>query len=253
VLDLRSRLGDPPPIRGQAPWHNHEYVKGWGVFGLPFDSGHVLALRVFPENDFAPYRTLWHRDPQGAWSIYVDGPRLDTACSRYYGAACKHTGYAHLDLNWIGPATLQVTMDAPSLDWTLTANSTRALGPLNAIGRALPLGSWRPRSLLRAREHLAAALGMGHLQLSGVMPSGHVGILMPQEMYVVERSRASLEGADLGQPARLRENPSIGGVPLPARGVLAIGQALWKVRDPVEYERTRRETAEHGQQSSPRA
>jgi hypothetical protein len=92
MLDLASTLGDLPEKRGQAPWPEHEYVKGWGLFGLPFDSGHVLALRVFPQSDFGPYRRVWHRDPAGGWSIYVDGPRLDTACPRYYGAACAHTG-----------------------------------------------------------------------------------------------------------------------------------------------------------------
>ncbi len=92
MLDLASRLSDTPAVRDRAPWPGHEYVNGWGVFGLPFDSGHALALRVFPDNDFAPYRTLWHRDPNGGWSIYVDGPRLDTACPRYYGAACDYTG-----------------------------------------------------------------------------------------------------------------------------------------------------------------
>jgi hypothetical protein len=55
MLDLSSRLSDIQVVRGQAPWRNHEYVKGWGVFGLPFDSGHVLALRVFPENCFGAY------------------------------------------------------------------------------------------------------------------------------------------------------------------------------------------------------
>ncbi len=79
MIDLAAMLRDLPAVRGRAPWPGHEYVKGWGVFGLPFDSGHVLALRVFPENDFAPYTTIWHRDPAGRWAIYVDGPRLDTA------------------------------------------------------------------------------------------------------------------------------------------------------------------------------
>ncbi len=65
AVSLSAKLSDLPAVRGHAPWPNHEYVKGWGVFGLPFDSGHVLALRVFPENDFSPYRTVWHRDPGG--------------------------------------------------------------------------------------------------------------------------------------------------------------------------------------------
>ncbi|SRR5712692_310799 len=74
-VSLSAQLPDLPVVRGHAPWPGHEYVKGWGVFGLPFDSGHVLALHVFPENDFSPYRTVWHRDPGGRWSIHVDGPR----------------------------------------------------------------------------------------------------------------------------------------------------------------------------------
>ena len=52
-IDLAAELKDLEPRRGRFPWPNHEYVRGWGVFGLPFDSGHYLALRVFPENDFA--------------------------------------------------------------------------------------------------------------------------------------------------------------------------------------------------------
>lgn len=243
MLDLSSRLSDIPTVRGRAPWPHHEYVKGWGVFALPFDSGHVLALRVFPENSFGPYRTLWHRDPSGSWSILVHGARLDTACPRYYGAACDRTGYARIGLTWTGPSSLQVTMDAPSLDWTLTASSTRLLGFLNSISVALPLATWRAASLVRARERVARELGMGHLQMSGVMPSGHTGTLMPQQMYFIDDSRATLDGVDLGLPVRLQDNPRIGDVALPARGVLAIGQAVWQILDPTEYERTRSETA----------
>jgi hypothetical protein len=242
MLDLSSRLSDIPARRGRAPWPNHEYVKGWGVFGLPFDSGHVLALRVFPENDFGPYRTLWHRDPSGSWSIHVDGARLDTACPRYYGAACEQTGYAHIGLTWTGPASLRVTMDSPSLEWTLTASSTRLLDFLNLISAALPLATWRPRSLVLARERLARNLGMGHLQMSGVMPSGHIGTLMPNQMYFIDNSRATFDGVDLGRPVQLQDNPRIGDVPLPARGVLAIGQGVWGILDQAEYERTRSET-----------
>ena len=162
----------------------HEDVKGWGVFALPFDSGHVLALRDFPENDFGPYRTVWHRGPAGRWSIHVDGPRLDTACPRCHGPACDFTGHAQIGLTWAGPATLHVSLDSPALDWTLTATSTRLLGFLNMISAALPLVTWRRPPLVRARERLASAPGMGGFRLSGTVPSGHRGTLIPQ------RSRA---------------------------------------------------------------
>jgi len=246
MLDLRQELADIPAVRGQAPWPGHEYVKGWGVFGLPFDSGHVLALRNFPENDFGPYRTLWHRDPGGHWSIYVDGPRLDTACPRYYGPACDFTGFGRLDVEWVGPATLSVHMDSPALEWQLTATQTPLLRFLNSIAGAFPVSSWRSPTMLRTRETMARALGAGRLQLSGVMPSGHTGTLMPQRMYFVDDARATLNGVDLGRPTRLRDNPTIGEVPLPARGVLAIGQGVWQILDPVEFDRTRSQTSAPG-------
>lgn len=239
TVELSRELARLPELWGRAPLPEFEYVKGWGVFALPFDSGHVLALRVFPESDFGPYRTVWHRDPGGSWSIYVDGPRLDTACPRYYGAACQFTGHARIGLSWQGPATLRVTMDTPALEWTLTATETRPLRFLNSMSAAMPLASWRWPPLIRMRERLAGMLGMGRLQLSGTMPSGHAGTLMPQRMYYVDTSRAILDGIDLGRPARLEVNPKIGEVALPARGVLAIGGGVWRIRDHAEYDRTR--------------
>ncbi|MFV8052415.1 hypothetical protein [Mycobacterium sp. 48b] len=197
MLNLASPLSNLPERCGQAPWPGHEYVKGWGVFGLPFDSGHVLALRVFPENDFGPYRTVWHRDPAGRWSIFVHGDRLDTACPRYYGPACTYTGFDEITLDWTGPASLRVTVADAALDWTLTATAGPVLRALNAVSRRLPLSTWRPRPLVRAREMLAAGLGMGQVRMTGVMPSGHVGTLMPQQMYFIEEASATLGGVDL--------------------------------------------------------
>jgi len=243
VVDLATKLRDLPGRRGEPPWAGYEYVKGWGVFGLPFDSGHVLALRVFPENDFSPYRTLWHRDPGGRWSIFVDGARLDTACPRYYGPACNHIGHAHIDVEWTGPASLRVSMDAPRLEWTLSVTETRTLRALNSMSPRLPSWTWRSGPLVRAREFIARSLlGMGDIGLSGEMPSGHVGILMPECMYFIDETTAILDGADLGRAARVSPNPRIGEVALPTRGVLAIGQGAWEILDPDEYERTRAET-----------
>ena len=65
-----------------------------------------------------------------------------------------------------------------------------------------------------------------------MMPSGHVGKLMPERMYLVQDSTACLDGVDLGRPVRLPANPVIGEFRLPARGVLVKGGAVWDVRPP---------------------
>lgn len=240
MTDLAAKLHDLPGGRDDPPWPDHEYVKGWGVMGLPFDSGHYLALRVFPENDFAPYKTVWHRDPQGRWSIFVDGPRVDTACPRYFGPACAYVGQAAIELTWTGPMSLRVNVPEARLDWTLNATETSLLRGLNAMSARLPTWTWRPRALLRARELLARrVLHMGDLRMSGTMPSGHTGTLMPASMYLIDDATATLDGEDLGRAARVTPTPDIGGFTLPARGVLAIGQAAWPIRDHDEYTRTR--------------
>jgi len=209
---------------------------------MPFDSGHVLALRVFPEGSFGPNLALWHRDPAGRWSIFYDAPRADVACPRYFGAACTTVAPATISVTWTGPRTLQVEVDEPRLRWTMTAHRSPVLGLLNPLMASMPLATWRVSALVRLREKVASMLGLGNLALYGPMPSGHVGLLMPQRMYLVDDADAVLAGADLGSPVRGQENPRIGEFALPARGVIALGQAMWTILDPDEFETTRSST-----------
>lgn len=230
TLDLASALSQVTETHREAPWAGHEYARGWGVQALPFDTGHVLGLRVFPEGNFDPYRALWHREPDGKWAIYVDRQE-PCACTKYYGAACELTGYAAIQVEWTGPAEVRVTMDRPAVVWTFKARTDWRLDLVNSVNAALPLATWRSKLLVRSRERIARALGLGDLRLSGPTPSGHMGTLMPERMYFIDGSTASFDGVDLGRPVHLSENPKIGSVPLPARGVLARGKAMWRIAD----------------------
>src|SRR4029077_2362544 len=96
-------------------------------------------------------------------------------CQRYFAPATDVTGSARIGLDWTGPATLRVTMDSPALEWTLTATSTRILALLNAMSAAMPPFTWRLRPLVRARERLAGAPGMGQLRRSGSQAHGRPG------------------------------------------------------------------------------
>jgi hypothetical protein len=65
---------------------------------------------------------------------------------------------------------------------------------------------------------------------------------MPERMYFINDTIAVLNGEDLGRAARVTPNPQIGDVPLPVRGVLAIGRGAWAILDEDEYTKTRAET-----------
>lgn len=248
VPDLRSELASLPVRIRPAPWRDHEHARGFGVIALPFSSGHVLGLRVFPENDFAPFVTVWHRDPDGAWTIHYDAVRPDVACPRYYGPAAASVRAARIRLAWVGPATLRVTMLEPRLDWTVRMVEPRPFAFVNRVQAKLPWWTWRASAMVRSAEAVARrVLGMGpDFALSARMPSGHDGILMPERIFAIPESSARLRGLDLGTPTLLRTNPRIGEVPLTARPAFAIGRAFWRILDAEEYRRTRREVGADG-------
>ena len=55
-------LQDQPRL----PDGDDERFTGYGVMGMPFASGHYLALRDMVATSVGPaYRAIWHRDPDG--------------------------------------------------------------------------------------------------------------------------------------------------------------------------------------------
>lgn len=225
----------------RSPWEGHETVRGFAVMSLPFTSGHVLAARLIPQSDFGPYSTLWLRRPDGRWSIHVDGPLLEVACPRYWGAAAEVNAFADIDVTWPGPNTARMTVDEPALEWTFTMSQGPVLAFVNAIHAALPLGSWRSSALIAARERLAEhVLGTGPVDLSGRLPNGMPGTMMPGRIYRIHAATARLDGVDLGPPVRAAEVPRLGDFALPSCPLFAVGEAHVETPDRDEYERLAR-------------
>lgn len=239
IPNLKKELECLIPHVAQSQWADHEHVRGYGIFGLPLSTGHNLALRVFPENDFAPYITIWHQTPAGKWTIYYDAIRPDIACPRYYGKAVDHILPAKINLEWQSSSVLTIRMKKPKLEWTVWMEEPRYLRLINSISKRMPFWTWKYDLLLKFREWMAEWLRIGKIKLAGYMPSGHFGILMPQRMYFINRTQIQLEGDDLGQPVIVHPNPKIGDVPLPARGIFSIGEAYWNIMDFDEYQKTR--------------
>ncbi len=60
------------PPAGDA---DEDRFAGYGVMGLPFRSGHVLAMRHFPASSIGPgYTSVWHRTPDGDWTFWQNQP-----------------------------------------------------------------------------------------------------------------------------------------------------------------------------------
>ena len=184
-MDLARELESIELRVGTSPWPDHEYLRGYAAMVVPFSSGHMLGLRVWPENNFAPYVSVWHRTPEGDWSMFNDGPSLETTCPRWWGPAIRRAELARISVAWTGPDELRVEMEDPPLEWTMSMTETPLLKAMNAVCAPLPLWTWKPSGLLRARELMAKKLlGMGDMRLSFMMPSGHAAVIMPERIFL---------------------------------------------------------------------
>jgi hypothetical protein len=235
MASLAEELQLLGPAVQPSPWPGHEWVEGFGVMAMPFTSGHVLVLRAFPRNTFAPYKSVWHRTPDGTWRIFVDGAPLEQACPRYFGAASEENLSARVDLTWTGPMDLEVTAEPPGLRWTMSLTEPAYLRALNAASSRLPEAAWRSSLVLRGMEAMASGLlGMGEMQLSGKVPSGHWATLTPRRMYFVRDAHAELAGLDLGSPVKAAPPPTIGVTRLPSRPAFAVGRAFFRPDQPSQ-------------------
>ena len=228
------------PRTATSPWEDHEHGRGYVVLVLPFSSGHQLGLRVFPENDFAPYVSVWHRPPEKSWSVYVDGPSLETTCPRYWGPVLDSAALTTIDVTWTGPSELRIEMEKPELTWMLSIDAPRALRVMNTVSSALPLSLWTPNSPMdlwgRVVPRFLDALG---IRFPFTTATDHEAVLMAQETYIIDEAEAVLNGRSLGDPVRLTENPTIGDVPLPPEPYFIFGQVHMRITDREEYVRTK--------------
>jgi hypothetical protein len=201
-----------------------ESFRGYGVMGLPFDSGHVLGLRRFPESSIGPgYTSVWHRSPNGRWSFWSTiAPEV--SCARYTGEISGDTRQAGIRLAWPGPYRLMITADDVGLSWEVTFSATPASRVLSALAQRLPGQFLGRESVLRVLGPVAGTLlGAGRLALTGTMPNRQAFHLVPSQVWMVTAGRAQLGATDLGRPAPLPRQATIGDFRIPQKGLLAFG------------------------------
>jgi hypothetical protein len=191
------------------PAGTDERFSGYGVMGLPFRFGHVLALRRFTATSIGPgYASVWHRRPDGSWVLYTDvGP--GRSCPRFFGADAAEAIETRIDLEWLGPYRLRVVVPSVSFEWEVTAAQTAATRLMNAVGRIVPESALRRPSVLSVMSGIAGPLlGAGRVGLRGIVPNGQYFIATPRVLWVITDSRARLGGEDFGLPAPSGPRPA---------------------------------------------
>jgi hypothetical protein len=208
-----------------VPHGTDERFSGFGVMGVPFSSGHLLALRRFPVSTVGPaYNAVWHRDPEGRWTM-ASTVAPEESCPRYFGDAVDRQLVADVRLDWTGPRTLRVAVPAPlDLDWTVTLVSTPITRAMSAACGAVPERLWRRQLFSQAMGSTASAcLRTGTLRLSGSTPNRQRFVARPRRVWLVEGSWGSAAGDDLGTPRALPQQAALGDFWLPQRGLFMVG------------------------------
>ncbi len=197
---------------------------GYAVVGLPFSSGHVLALRRVEASSIgAAYTSVWHRDPDGRWAFHQNVPP-DQSCPRYFGAAISENTTEPIRIDWTGPREFRVTVDAPGdIVWHVRLAPALATRMMNAAASAMPSAWWEKRSVLSTMEIAARSiLGTGEMKLTGYTPNGQVFAAIPRLIWPIAESRATIRGVDVGAPAPLAKQALLGDFRIPQRGIFAI-------------------------------
>jgi hypothetical protein len=213
----------------QLPTGKEERFNGYGVMGLTFDTGHVLALRRLGSSSVGHgYTSVWHRTPGGTWTFYTN-VTPGQGCARYFGSAVDDVRVSEIEIEWVGPQSLSVTVPEADLEWSMQLADTRATRALNTAGDLLPHRLWRNRAALSLMGRIASwALDAGTVELKGCVPNGQYFMANPRILWSIESSSAVLGGQPLGCPAPLEEQARLGDFWIPNRGVFAFGQAYFE-------------------------
>lgn len=203
-----------------------DHFHGWGVMGLTFASGHVLGLRRWEASSLGtPYAAVWHRDPGGRWRVISD-VAADLSCARYISALTSESQVLPIALTWEADDALEVRVDGIGLRWRLTFASHPLFVGYAGFAALAPAAAVRSAPARWMLERVGAPLlGAGRIRLAGRMPNGQRYRLLPERMWLVATSEATLHGRALGVPEPPMRPVRLGEFIVPERGILAMARA----------------------------
>jgi hypothetical protein len=233
-----------------------ERFQGYGAMGLPFASGHVLAFRRMTASSIgSPYTAIWHREPSGLWTMYVD-QEPEGACPRFFGNAVDRVVVAEIGLKWEGSARLSLRVPEHHVQWGMRLSWDRVTRALSRLSGLLPRAVWRHRwAPVTLGRLVAPLLRVGNLPLAGRTPNGQHYRVAPRVLFRIDASAAVLAGHDLGPQGPLTQQARVGDFWIPNRGLFAFGEAAFESFNPTRHSRattrwTREDLWKGGESSS---
>jgi hypothetical protein len=214
-----------------------ERFSGYGVMGLTFSSGHVLAMRRFPVTSVGPgYTSVWLRRPSGSWRIYADAPP-EVSCARYFGAALERTVQCPVAVDWTADNSFRVEVRGEvDLVWDIELEATPMTRAMTAALSAMPGSLLASKSFLKAMGAAAGpALRAGRMGLTGTVPNRQGFRANPRRMWFISRTSATLAGEDLGNRQPLRVQTRLGDFWIPQRGIFLVGSSSFDRFDPARH------------------
>lgn len=236
ILPHPRALADLVEIDPELPRGHEERFSGYGVMGLPFASGHVLALRRFPASSLGyGYTAVWHRTPEGCWTFWSDVDP-DLSCARYFGEAVSEVGIRPIRVTWKGSHALRVTVGDGLVDWWMSLRATFTTVMMNGLAQLVPDAIWKHPPFVRALGRVGGVvLGAGRIGLAGRTPNGQAFCASPTRVWRIAASNARVGGVALGSPAPLREQARLGDFAIPQRGIFAIGRSYFEPFHPGRH------------------
>lgn len=227
-MNVQPRPGDTAASAERAtslpPGGGERYV-GYGLMGVAFATGDVLALRRFPLGSRGcGYTAVWHRRPDGAWTFYTDAT-CDQGCTSHFAPSVERLVVAPIRIEWHTPWQVSVSVDGGrEIAWTTTLAPSWPARVLSHFASRLPEWCWRNRTT-RGLIQIAAALwlGAGRLRLAGRLPSQAQFDVRPRSIWVVRESRALVRGESLGAMTYGPPGLRLGDFIVPRRPLMAAG------------------------------
>jgi hypothetical protein len=213
---------------GILPIGNEERFNGFGVMGVTFESGHVLALRRFSQSSVGnAYTSVWHRTPYGYWTFYAD-IKPEQSCSRFFGKGINKAVVTPINISVQEDNKICICIDEHRLKWEFVIASSLKVNLMNTMSLFIPDTLWKNKTFLSVLAKVASiTFHLGNINLFGTSPNGQQFIANPYRLWQVNKTKATINGMTLGNVKPLEKQAMLGDFRIPQQPLFVLGKAYF--------------------------